>query len=70
MSKPWQRKTRTPKPGGESKSHDLVRPDKVARARQLIRDPNYPPPAVIAAVAEMLARKLKRADRSRDKPSS
>lgn len=35
-----------------------VRPAKVARARKLLADPNYPSKQVMQAVAEVLARKL------------
>ena len=36
-------------------SEEKTRPDKVARARELIAQPDYPPPEVIAAVALKLA---------------
>jgi hypothetical protein len=35
-----------------------VRPSKVARARELIAQPDYPPPEVIAAVAMKLAQEF------------
>ena len=35
-----------------------VRRSKVARARKLVADPNYPPKKVMQAVADLLARKL------------
>ena len=41
-------------------SYSAVRQRKVERARQLLRDPNYPPPEVIDSVSQILARKLKR----------
>jgi hypothetical protein len=34
------------------------RPDAVARARQLINDPNYPSPAVTSQVSKLLADKM------------
>ena len=38
------------------KGDDTLRADKVAQARKLIRDPNYPPPKVVRSVARALAR--------------
>ncbi len=35
---------------------DTLRADKVALARKLMRDPNYPPPKVVRSVARSLAR--------------
>ena len=35
-----------------------IRAAKVARARKLVADPNYPPKQVMEAVADLLARKL------------
>ncbi len=34
------------------------RPDAVARAKQLIADPNYPPPEMLESMAEQFARGL------------
>lgn len=39
-----------------------VRKEKVARARRLVRDSNYPPPEVLDSVAGLLARHLKPGD--------
>jgi hypothetical protein len=36
-----------------------IRPEKVERARRLIADKSYPPPAVLQKVARVLARKVK-----------
>ncbi|MEY2408693.1 MAG: hypothetical protein QOF48_1363 [Verrucomicrobiota bacterium] len=55
-----------PKPasGGSPERHppgrpwQSVRPDKIERARKLIRDPNYPGPKVVNAVARLLAKHL------------
>ena len=38
------------------KGEGTLRADKVAQAQRLIRDPNYPPPKVVRAVARALAR--------------
>ena len=35
-----------------------IRAAKVARARKLVADPDYPPKQVLVAVADLLARKL------------
>jgi hypothetical protein len=37
---------------------DTIRADKVARARQLVNQPGYPPKEVTRAIARILARKL------------
>ena len=37
-----------------------LRQHKINRARQLLRDPNYPPKEVIESVAKVMARKLGR----------
>lgn len=42
-----------------------VRPAEVARARELIAQPGYPPPEVIAAVALKLAQQWPRPERRR-----
>ena len=41
-----------------------VRAAKVARAKRLIEDPDYPPPQVIQSVARLLARNAKIAEDS------
>lgn len=40
------------------------RADKLARARELVREPRYPPPQVIRAVAQALAKQWTVAQRS------
>jgi hypothetical protein len=40
-------------------SWDAARPENVERARRLLNDPDYPPPAVVKAVAKTLSRKLR-----------
>ena len=49
------RDDRPPQGAPEWKS---IRAAKVARARKLVADPDYPPKQVLAAVADLLARKL------------
>ena len=39
-----------------------VRPDKVARGRQLIADPHYPPPEIMQRVAQVLAPNIQRSE--------
>jgi hypothetical protein len=38
---------------------DDVRLEKLARAQQLVADPNYPPEEVVKSVAELLAKHLR-----------
>lgn len=45
-----------------SAAQAAVRAAKVARAKRLIEDPNYPPPQVIQSVAQLLARNAKIAE--------
>ena len=39
-----------------------VRKDKVARARKLLDNPDYPPPKVLDSVARLLAKHLRQGD--------
>jgi len=48
------RRSRRPSP----KAGEPSRPAKVARARRLIADPDYPSPRVLRAVARLLAKHL------------
>jgi hypothetical protein len=43
----------------EGGDHADVRLDKLARARQLAADPNYPHPEVLESVARLLAKHLR-----------
>lgn len=57
-----KRKRRSVKWAPAGKPWLAVRKGKVARARRLLRDSNYPPPEVLDSVARLLARHLKPGD--------
>ena len=50
------------KPTPASAAQAAIRAAKVARAKRLIEDPDYPPPQVIQSVARLLARNAKIAE--------
>jgi hypothetical protein len=45
--------------GMKARPKRRIRPQKVARAKELITDPSYPPRAVLRKVAERLVREIK-----------
>ena len=47
----------------DGKASASIRPEKVARARELVRDENYPSPEVIDSVANLLAKHLQPEDK-------
>ena len=49
-------------PSAPTPSWQSVRRKKVERARKLMKNPNYPGPAVTGAVARLLARNLQKLD--------
>ena len=53
-SAPARRRTSAAKPWAETRA------GKMARAKKLLRDPNYPTPAILQSVANLLASKLDR----------
>ena len=52
---PRKARAAKPSPAPASPARE-IRPEKVARGKELVRDTNYPPPRVVRAVARILAR--------------
>ena len=49
-------------PPGKSQPWQSLRRKEVERAKKLVKDPNYPSPAVTKAVARLLAKNLQKLD--------
>jgi hypothetical protein len=63
----FQRGSRLTPPPPSEETHDgkdsaSIRPEKVSRGKELVRDENYPPREVIDSVATLLAKHLQRGD--------